>query len=92
MGFFKNLFSSNKPTATELKPIAVQKPGIGMRLKKQTQHTYKAEFALVYNERPVGKIAVTEKGFSRDKVAKKLSDGMSVKLLSVVQIKEKQED
>lgn len=87
MGFFKNFFQKNKPTQ-ELKPVTVKKPGTGFRIGKQKEHTYNAEFALVYNGKPVGKIAVTEKGYSRDSVAKKLSEGMSVKLISVVQQKE----
>ena len=87
MGFFKNFFKKNQATQ-ELKPITVKKPGTSFRIGKQKK-TYKAEFALVYNGRPVGKIAVTEEGFSRDSVAKKLHEGMTVKLISVVQDKNK---
>lgn len=90
MGFFKNLFQKNAPTS-ELKPITVKKPGTRFRIGPQKK-TYKAEFALVYNGRPVGKIVVTEEGFSRDSVAKKLSEGMTVKLLSVVQDKNKKDE
>ena len=86
--FLNGLLGKTKPAAAEeLKPTKVVRPGTGHRLRQPAKHEYKAEFALVYNGKPISLIPVSEFGYSRDKVAKDLSEGLTLKLLSVVQVK-----
>jgi hypothetical protein len=90
MGWFKRIFG--KKTLEELKPLKVQPVSFASRLGVAKKKKYLGKFALMYNGKPIREFQATDEAYSRDQAAKRLNDGMSVKLLSVVQEKPRKDD
>jgi hypothetical protein len=71
----------------EAKPrgINMKKPRTNFRVTKPK--AYKLEVAVVFDGKPVGRVAMMNQGYSRDAVAAEAQEKLSLKVISCVQIK-----
>jgi len=76
-----------KAKTAELKPVKTAPIGLKHRLGKSKGHDYIAEMAIVFEGKPIRQFQANVKASSRDNAAHKMNKGMSVKLLSVHQVK-----
>lgn len=83
-----SLFSWFKKKEPQLKPQRVERIGIRHRLKPPKKQ-YRATVAIVFNGKPLRQFEVTDKGYSRDAVAAKIEEQLTIKLMSVHQVKTK---
>jgi hypothetical protein len=78
----------------EAKPrgINMRKPRTNFRITKKK--AYKLEVAVVFDGKPVGRVAMMNEGYSRDSVADEAQEKLTLKVISCVQIKKvtKKED
>jgi hypothetical protein len=68
----------------------VERPGIGLRLRNPKKE-YTGVVAIVFKGKPLRQFTITQQGYSRDVVAKEINDQLTIKLVSVTQVKPKRE-
>lgn len=85
LSFFKR-FKKQEPA---LRPIKTARVRLRDRLRTKTKKKYLAEVAVTYNGRPIGKISVSDLGYSRDVVAAKIQAGLGMKVISAHEDKSK---
>lgn len=79
-----NLFKKKAPKSKPLKLMSTRRT-YGLQKPKD----YAIEVAVTYDGKPVGRIAVSHKGYSRDKVASDAQEKLAIKVISCKQIKNK---
>lgn len=83
LNFWKGIFSSFKrKKAPGLKPLKVERPGIGFRIAKASQKKYIIKMGLLHNGQPLRQFDVKIKANSRDNAALKAQNEMSLKVIS----------
>jgi hypothetical protein len=80
-GFFRKKKSADQSSA----PLKFQRPRGTYGIAKAK--FYAVEVAILYDGKPVGRVAMMNKGYRRDKVAEDAQEKLSIKVLSVVQKK-----
>lgn len=79
------LFRKKKSADQSTSPLKFQRPRGTYGIAKRKY--YAVEVAILYDGKPVGRVAMMNQGFSRDKVAEDAQEKLSIKVLSVVQKK-----
>lgn len=79
-----NLFKKKEPK-TQVAPLKLMSTKKTFGLQKPKE--FAIEVAVTYDGKPVGRIAVSHKGYSRDKVAEDANQKLGVKVISCVQRK-----
>lgn len=79
------LFRKKKSAEKSAAPLKFQRPRGTYGIAKPK--VYAVETAILYDGKPVGRVAMINKGYSRDKVAEDAQEKLSIKVLSVVQKK-----
>lgn len=87
MSFFSNLF--RRKAQDELTPIKVRPLSQKFRMKRmlKTKKWYEAEVVIMFEDKPIGTVKTKLDGFSRDQVAKRIQDGLSLKVITAHETK-----
>lgn len=65
-----------------MKPLKVEKLGVGFRLAKAKQRQYVVNVAILYAGKPMRQTKIITKAPSRDMAAKMVQDSLSFKVVS----------